>query len=303
MERILVLSSDETWINPISIIKHYGEYAETTDFAKLLGQSDMECLYWLQDDYLSSTFCVRQDKPTDPLGVGEIKKSNRFVGIRPVIKYDGRINVLDKKIVNKTSIRNNIYQVEYGFYPQDVASRELEDILESKYQNNNLSKTTNFYTIEDLNSSYSRMVSFVSKKLEEYQYKNSRFVRVEANPYSNEVVLSNGKKYVKGDYAWVEVRPLTWYLSEAENIMLCKKIILSGIPFAKEIISGPNIMAINYENSTLNYYLQEYLLKEIKNSLPFKVQTESHNDIDSIFEEATNRMNEINSGAKTKVLK
>ena len=303
MERILVLSSDETWKTPISIIKHYGEYAETTDFAKLLGQSATKCIYWLKDDYLSDACCVGQDKPTDPLGIGSIKKSNRFVGIRPVIKYDGRINVLDKKIVNKTSTRNNIYQVEYGFYPQDVASRELEDILESKYQNNSLSKTTNFYTIEDLNSSYARVVSFVSKKLEEYQYKNSRFVRVEANPYSNEVVLSNGKKYVKGDYAWVEVKPLTWYLSEAENIMLCKKIILSGIPFAKEIISGPNIMAINYENSTLNYYLQEYLLKEIKNSLPFKVQTESHNDIDSIFEEAINRMNEINEASKVKILK
>lgn len=303
MERILVLSSDETWKTPISIIKDYGEYTETTDFAKLLGQSDMECLYWLKDDYLSDACCVVQDKPTDPLGIGSIKKSNRFVGIRPVIKYDGRINLLDKKIVNKTSTRNNIYQVEYGFYPQDVASIELEGILESKYQNNNLSKTTSFYTIEDLKSSFVKIASFVPKKLEEYQYKNSRYVRVEANPYSNEVVLSNGKKYVKGDYAWVEVKPLTWYLSETENIMLCKKIILSGIPFAKATIYGPDIMKINYDNSTLNHYLQEYLLKEIKNSLPFKVQTESHNDIDSIFEETTNRMNEINGAPKTKVLK
>lgn len=74
-------------------------------------------------------------------------------------------------------------------------------------------------------------------------------------------MLSNGQKYKNGDYVWVEVQPIRWYVEIDNDIVVAKNILFSNVPFIKD----EEFSHYKFENTTYYWYLNTFFIKEIMN--------------------------------------
>lgn len=138
--------------------------------------------------------------------------------------------------------------MEFGQYPQQAASIEMEEKLERLYDSGvlELCETKNSYTTD---SYYDYKNSFMPKQHIEYEYKRKKYVRVITN-LEEKVILSNGREYNNGDVAWIEVQPIKWLIDAYDDIAITEKLIFSGIQFDnKKYYDG------NFTKSNINQFI------------------------------------------------
>lgn len=273
MSNLTILTMDEIADRnqQLEIFRKRGTKATISDFAMLLGGQVSNYnyklkkrtgSYWTDTGYdiyngyrkptkIESLYTVDSD--------GEIHDNEvytRNIGCRPVLPY----STISSICSNKVRTQDGILEVEYGEYPQEAVSKTLQKILEEEYQKNSLLATGKEYTI-NFAKYYEYNKPFQEQKLTEYEYNEKKYVRVKANTCFNSsyhFTLSNRKKYRNGDYIWVEVQPIKWWINEKSDLAVAEKVLFAGIEFNhNRNYDG------NFNNTTLKKFMDNYLSKDI----------------------------------------
>lgn len=245
MERLSILKQNQAYgLNQLDIIEKIGLMASISDFAIVAGGyvsnefyysnrksfSDRCGKYWMIPDDAVFKKCpiVNDDGIISSVGV-----DNRQIGARLVLSFKS-----SKFLEKLVSRRNNdgVLEVEYGYYPQDSVNAYLEDLLENNFLLNNLETTCNTYTM-DSRKYYETDKDFRPKILKEYKFDNRYFVRIQIDScYCGEYFyLSNYKNYGYGDYVWIEVKPVKWFVDEVNKVLISEKLLFSGVQYSENI--------------------------------------------------------------------
>lgn len=251
----------------LEIFKKYGVTASITDFAILLGgcvdahyKTDGKRLenrngwYWSKTLVSDNPSVVSYDGRN-----GQSYVNYRNDGCRPASSFSS----ISEISLNGVRGKNGLLEVEYGEYPQKVASKRLQAILNKEYLYGSLKLTGRSYTVDSRkDNEFSK--GFLEQKYDEFEYEGKKYVRVIANTfYSEKVTLSNREKYQDGNIVWVEVGPIKWFVDEKENIIVAKYILFAGIQFNDKAYDG------DFSKTTLKWYLDNFFSKEIIPSKQF----------------------------------
>ena len=232
--------------------------AEVTDFSILLGVIYAENNTSTIEKGKTYYLC-REDDKVRLSGPHEPDCYDRIWGIRPALMFSSN-SIIPTNGGSGAPKRANdgFLEVEYGYYPQKAASKEMQQRLERTFQAGGLLKTGKKYTTDSRNRD-DRSKEFSPIQHEEFQLDGKRYVRVEMNSFNGIAKLSNGESYRDGDPVWVEVQPVKWLINEKQKIMLTDKIILSGIEFNKDKNTP-------FNETTIKRFLDTYLSKELEQS-------------------------------------
>lgn len=257
--------------NKLSIFEKMGVKAAITDFAILSGgYVSNNCFVDYGDNKLADRtgyYWSRTDDGDDDARVVDYYGSKydhavirRDGGIRAALPY----SVIEKISSNKVRGNYNVLELEYGEYPQQVASRDIQSSLEYLYScnSNSLEETGKGYTVDSMKyDDYDKV--FKPKTYKEYLYNGKKYVRVIANTCFSgaDVTLSNGDSYKDGDAVWVEVSKIKWLIDEEKEIAITKNIIASGVQF-KNIRDYKG----DFSKTDMAYYIDNFLSKEIEQS-------------------------------------
>lgn len=257
--------SNQSHKDELEIIEKMGMKSAITDFSILLGGDysnedfaiGSKSLKNRAGEYWSTNFTENNlIKTITFMGtLRERNMENRNIGARILLPYKELPNTLKKQ---KAEITSSIVKVEYGYYPQYVASSDIQTALEAEYNNESLEATNNIYTV-DLQKHEDLYKEFNPTILQEYQYKGKKYVRVTANMKNNYAILSNGKTYYNGNQVWVEVEPIVWLVDEKAKVMLTEKIMFSGIRFDKT----QNSEKRDFNKTEIKNFIDNYWSKEI----------------------------------------
>ncbi len=261
-EEITLLNYNHVFSNNnISIIKTIGRKSAVTDYAILLGAQLVKDMYVTYDNSLKGRtawyFLSTSYNKNVCIVFYETGRnswdfaSNRNGGIRPLIK-------LSNKCINTT----HLIEITFGEYPQYVVSTELNKILEDLHLRNEIKETGKTYTY-DSRTNNEKNLPFRKNENIEYIYNDKKYVRVKVK---TNVHLSNGINYKEGDYVWIEVSPLGWYLDLTERLLLSKNIVASGIRFCND-----DTYEYNFENTEMYAFLNNYFINEIVTNKSHKV--------------------------------
>lgn len=249
----------------LEIFKKYGMTAVVTDFAKILGNLISRYktfdgnlgAYWLKTIHLSAPYIIFENGSkyvTDPR-IG-------YIGIRPVLSFSEIESNYPFKVIKK---EEDILEIEFGYYPQTAASKEIQAELEDVLIKRNISETGNMYTVEarTYDSYYS---DFWPCNYHEYEYKEEKYIRAKAT--------SDCIDYNRGDVVWIKVEPIQWLVDLKTDLATTKKIMTSGIKFDFE-----EYVETDFEETVIYKYLNNYFIKDItqnikKNEIKVKVEYE-----------------------------
>ena len=195
--------------------------------------------------------------------------NGRTGGARPALPFS-EVSSIPTNGESGKRAKDGVLEVEYGYYPQKAASRDMQERLERAYRSGNISKTRNSYTTDSRRyNAYNE--KFVPKQHEEYEYNGKRYVRVEANSDfgSNTFTLSNGKNYRDGDNVWVEVSPVKWLVDERAKVMITDKLIFSGVQFNHT----RNYHTRDFDRTDIKTFMDKYLSRDLVQSRGIAEQT------------------------------
>lgn len=239
----------------LTVLKEYGSFCPITDFAKVIG-ADYETIAGASipslfkdsisigpifindvdgkhksDDYRGDDH-LNWNSQYD--GGGVIDSRFGMFGIRPMIE-DAIILTSDTPEVKESSftrsdfspvVPGNLKQIdvhykyiEYGEYPQEIASVDMLSILEEKFLKGELKETGKIYMIPKVKDKYAEESYY---DIKEYSFNDKKYVRVQV---TDPLTLSNKQKYNKGDYVWIEVSPVKWLLDEKTHILISQYIL------------------------------------------------------------------------------
>ena len=294
--------------NKLDIIKKCGTKCVATDFARLLGQD-----HYLIDGKSMGSWWTQTAKNGDQYnysvnivdGNGTIYWIDtyyRYVGGRPSFDYS-----LLKEPVIEIKEENDIKEIIYGEYPQWVVDENYSSKLESKYKSGILKETGKKYTTDSVviindeelfaGLKVEGDIIFQPRKHIEYEDNGIRYIRIEGSKKFENTLLSDGRYLKANEPYWIKVEPIIWLVDEEADIALSKYIILSGVQFDDKEYKG------DFENTFIKKFMDEYLSKDIECGVYKEKLIENKQvDIDSIFEDAIKKMNEINEVEKTKKL-
>lgn len=199
----------------------------------------------------------------------------RSVGARPALPYSS----ISSFSTNRVNIIYGTLMVEYGWYPQQAASAEMQTVLESLYDNDSLLKTGNKYTTDSRKfTDYEN--GFDGQEHIEYEYNGKRYVRVKVNSCFDGklITLSNGQQYKDGDYVWIEVSPIKWLVDKENDIAISKEILFSGIQFNDRQGDYKN-----FKDTVYYWYLNTYFIKEIMNYKNRKNESTENESIEELL--------------------
>ena len=283
----------------LDILEKRGTKAAITDFSILLGayvsdnnhidnDSSLEGrtgYYWTKSDDGDNDARVVDDD-----GDGNcISVYNRDGGARPALPFSSISNIPTNGESGKRA-RDGILEVEYGYYPQKAASKDMQERLERAYRSGSISKTRNSYTTDSRKyDAYGE--KFLAKQHEEYEYNGKRYVRVEANSDfgGNRFTLSNGEQYRDGDNVWVEVSPVKWLVDEREKVMLTDKLIFSGVQFNHT----RDYHTKDFDKTDIKTFMDRYLSRDLEQSrgtITLEEQTEETEE----FKPRKSRLQKLN---------
>ncbi len=252
--------------NRLYVIKKFKRKCAVTDFAIALGAYASDCYHVYYDDSLKGRTCpyflASSNDYGDVLIVNQSgyerwdDASEKSNGIRPVIPFDD-ISSFSSDLVKGS---NGDFEIEYGEYPQYVVSTDMG--LEKAYKKGLLRTTGKTYTT-DARIYYDNSFTFKPVEHEEYEYNGKKYVRIyhRGQRYiilSNHNALSNGYEYKTGDYVWIEVSPLIWYVDNDAKLLLSKNIVASGIRFCNDRTYNGN-----FKETEMYEFLNTYFKKDI----------------------------------------
>lgn len=139
------------------------------------------------------------------------------IGIRLTLPFSSIYNDCSNKEINK----DGILEVEFGEYPQQATSKDMQQILEELYllESKTFSKTGKKYTKVDS--------SMDKTSYDEYEYNGEKYIRMKLSSNQGSVTLSNGEKYADGDYVWIKVQPIKWLVDKENDTAISKNILLN----------------------------------------------------------------------------
>lgn len=242
--------------NKLGIFEEYGLAAAATDFAICCGcyvntgfykENNMVGSYYTKDKDIDSMMSV---------GVSYLETKNcynprnRGMGARPMTTFE---NLSDcAKIVSE---HDRYFEVEYGEYPQEAVSEEMQ--LELTNLLSSLKATVKNYTIDSM-ACWSN-ADFTPESLIEYEYNNKKYVRVQAKcSTGGKITLSNRIEYFDGDYVWIEVQPVRWLVDKIKKTVIAKRILFAGIP-----LDNSNQYEGDFEKTIMQRYLNDCFVKDI----------------------------------------
>ena len=261
--------------NKSKIFEKYGTSAAITDFAILLdgyfsdeyhcnnsdSLEDRTVCYWTSSVNKDNYACV-----VDKSGNRQFYFfRDHCIGARSTLPY----SLISRISMNKVREFEEIFEVEYGEYPQKAVSRILQEELENAYQNKQTSirKTGKAYATDPKRWN-EHDKKFSVQEYEEFEYKGKRYMRIKVNSYYEvrELKLSNGERYKNGDYVWIEVSPIKWLVDIEKDIVLSERILFAGIQFDdKEEYKG------NFKETFMYKYLNTIFIKDIQVSKEIEI--------------------------------
>lgn len=278
MDELTVLTEKQCWgKNKLNVLKKRGTEAAITDFAILLGGkfsnekhvknnnslSGRTGSYWTRREYgygekAFDPPSVESDGEKDfPIG------TTRYIGIRPALQFSS-IDSIPTNGKEPKRAKDGVLEVEYGYYPQQAAPKDMQLLLEKAYEEGTISRTWDTYTTDS-----EPFWDFKENRNKEYEFNGKKYVRIKAISWKalreknifdlSTFTLSNGEQFGSGKDVWVEVQPVKWLVDEETNTMLTEKIILAGIQLYKEATKE----TIPFYDTELKKFLDKYLSKDL----------------------------------------
>ncbi len=261
MATLTLLTEKE--ISSLEVLKDYGRLISITDLAIASGayvnnyvtlESDSS-LIGRCGTYFTSTF-------QDPKFIKIVEVTGRIdtslpnfanICIRPIIK-----DIKDKEQIFSKCYEKceNVLEVLYQEYPQNLASKEMISMLEEFYQADLLDKTGKVYTFNGCQKN--RMyfpVELVSYP--EYILEDKKYIRYISQGEYFKFKLSDGKIYHNDEPIWIEVSPIPWLIDIDTEYLISTKGLLSGFRFHDESYKG------DFESSEIKQFLNNYMTPQI----------------------------------------
>lgn len=252
----------------LEVLKKYGTKMAATDLCILTGCSyerdtidedssltGRTAWYWTKSwtrSYDNDVYVVNFD---GGLEFDEIL--NFDTTIRPVLQSS---QIFSQIFSSRIHGYNGTEEVEFGEYPQYVASESMQEKLAEEFKNG-MSKTGRTYTFDatfhdDDDHSFNPVI------YEEYEYQGKKYIRVEANitDYTS-FPFSDKQLYDYGYYVWVEVSPVVWLIDEETQTLISKRGLVSGIRFDEAFETG------EFETTEMYEFLNKYMIKDIFQSV------------------------------------
>ena len=255
----------------LSIFEKRGIKAAITDYAIILGGIASDHNHIKNDFSLggrTGSYYTKSDISGDVVVVDEHGIKNfghitvRYCGNRLALPFLDTCGTVDQgETIKQTRAEDGILEVEYGYYPQKVASIELQEKLEMAFQRQTLLRTGKKFTTDSRRyDAYDK--EFLPKKYEEFELEGKKYIRVEARPNfgNKKITLSNEEEYEAGDYIWVEVLPIKWLVDEEADIMVSEKLLFSGIQMKH---NRDFYHEKDFDETDMKKYLDEYFAPEI----------------------------------------
>ena len=247
--------------NRLEIFNKRGTRAAITDFSILLGS-------YISNDHIESNSSLdgrtgyywTKSEHGDGIDSRVVSPDgNRYYkyvdishsGARPALPFSSIDSIPTNGEKGKRET-DGILEVEYGYYPQKVAPRNMQKKLNFQNFQKILTRTGQKYTIG---------TGVSPKEHEEFKLYGKRYVRVKVNTrYGlNKITLSNGEKYSVGDYVWVEVSPIKWLVDEKAKIMVTDKIIFAGVQFEHT----RDYKTEDFDKTDIKQFMDNYWSKDI----------------------------------------
>ena len=270
MSNFTFLTEEQCFGNDkLDILEKRGTQAAITDFSVLLGgwfsdyhvdnDSSLEGRtgwYWTKsDDGDNDARVVDDDGDSNCYSV-----SSRDGGARPALPFSSISNIPTNGESGKRA-RDGVLEVEYGYYPQKAASKDMQERLERAYRSGSMSRTRNSYTT-DSRKCDADGEKFLAKQHEEYEYNGKRYVRIEINSGKNQYTLSNGEQYKDGDNVWIEVQPVKWIVDEKSHMMITEKLIFAGVQFNHT----RDYHTKDFDKTDIKTFMDRYLSRDLEQS-------------------------------------
>ena len=295
----------------LDIFNKIGLKAQVTDFSRLL------CDYCCEkgDDNLYYGKW-RTKTPSEKTGsivaypfTGNINYTfidNGCTGVRPAISISPfeRKDFVSKGYINE----DGILEVEYGEYPQWVASDELQRKLDEAYFCGypSLKSTGKKYTIDYDFFSFPPREEGVDEccckifTFDEFLYQNGKKYAKVRKLCVGPIEFLGGIKYEHQwwggwngftlKYVWVEVQPIKWLING--NVALSKYILFSGVPFMKiKYLSGEIKYDGDFENTYMNKFLSTDFSRDVVPSNTNGLLDEIKADVDKALKLLNNESN------------
>jgi len=267
--------------NRLNVIKHKDGVAESTDFASLLGISKspfhkLNGCYWTKSGRNGDSVIIADDSGR----LSYCHTCRRYIGIRPIIPLEDSERI-PTNVGGTKSRKNGILEVEYGYYPQEAAPKEIQDELELRYEQGELSKTGNSYTTDSRPDDPG--LWFAPWILTEYEHNGRRYVRVIANLKQFKEELSNSIVYYQNDPVWVEVQPVKWLVDERERVMIAEKIICSGVQFRDIRESSFAYAEAEFGETNIARFMEQYMAKEMFQERVIQIGKDSERSIPNTY--------------------
>lgn len=186
----------------------------------------------------------------------------RLVGARPALpsSVTSAIEASGASLPRKTICDGKVEVVEYGEYPQKIADDEA-------------AKALNALTAEELKAAETGKTYTLDVEkppCAEVEYEGKRYIRVKAQPYGKDSILSTNRLPAKGEACWLEVQPIEW-LADPSGWWVAKQALFSGIPFDdKERYDGI------FENTKMHKHLNEHFVRDMQ---PSRNRTKEYADL------------------------
>ena len=263
MNKLTFLTKGQVFgANKIDIIKQYGSKCSISDFAILLdgfvlnsyhvfggyGLEDRTGMWFTKSSYNSNSVFI-----VDHRGCKNITDNlRRQCGARPVLLWDSFNSHL------KDKLKQNIFEIEHGEYPQCIVSESFSRKLELLYDLNELNCTGKIYTLDSARKINSNAL-FMARDFVEYEYEGKKYIRfVTDNSYCNGNLLSDGRKIYPNYVYWIKVEAIKWIIDLDMNIGLSKNILFSGIQY-----NNYNKSNSNFEESDIYIFMNEIFINDI----------------------------------------
>lgn len=254
--------------NKLEVLKKRGSYATLTDFSIYLGAQ-------VSETYNNEKFGIYWTKSDNGIGYVTTIEGNgacthsivneRDISIRPALSFSS-IDSIPQNDKKGKKVEDGVFEVEYGYYPQNAVSKKLQQRLEKAYNSggDSISKTGNSYTT-DAGQDYDD--EFIAKQHDEYAYNGKRYIRVRVNSLlGKKFTLSNNEHYKDGDIIWIEVSPVKWLVDEKAKIMITDKLILSGVQFDQT----SEYQTEDFNKTEIKEFMDKYLSRELEQTIDKK---------------------------------
>lgn len=275
----------------LQVMKAYGRATSMSDLAVVMGGSlsDCEVIHNREDGairnrragYVWSASSDEYGYVRTVDGKGHWSGSychphGRTGGVRPVLpsSVTSSIGLSKAKPSRKIS---GVDVVEYGEYPQTIASREVSEKLKKAFTKKELQATGKKYTFDGVENEDDYNTPFCAKEHIEYQYDGKRYIRVRAKSCNDSSLLSNGDTPNTGEVYWIEVQPIEWLVEPAkcyDDCVLPKKVLIDN-PNAGMLVARHALFAGvqfdrkeeydgNFAKTDMKQYLQNHFAKEMQ---------------------------------------